>query len=98
LPNGIIEIGSRNPPPRDARLLAEANPDRERLRVLAQALAGAALSGKTEEDAEKLIGTTAPEKAALGKLLANWRSVVENVIESREERAERRRGQKRLFE
>lgn len=85
--------------PRKLRdFLAETNPDRERLRVLAQALAGAALSGKTEEDAEKLIGTTAPEKAALGKLLANWRSVIENVMESPKERAERQSGQKRLFE
>src|SRR5262249_45238334 len=81
--------------PRKLRdFLAETNPDRERLRVLAQALAGAALSGKTEEDAEKLIGTTAAEKTALGKLLANWRSVIENVVESRQERVERERGQK----
>jgi hypothetical protein len=35
---------------------------------------------------------------SLGKLRANWRSVVENVVESREERAERQRAQKRLFE
>lgn len=85
--------------PRKLReFLLEASADRERLRVLAQALGGAALSGKTEEDAEKLIGTTPAEKTALGKLLANWRSVIENVIESREERAERERGEKRLFE
>jgi putative DNA methylase len=85
--------------PRKLRdFLLETNPDRERLRVMAQALAGAALSGKREEDAEKLIGTSVPEKTALGKLLANWRSVVENVMESREERADRQQGQKRLFE
>jgi hypothetical protein len=62
--------------------VTETNPGRERLRVLTQAVAGAALSGKTEEDAEKRIGTTAPENAALGKRLANWRSVVENLLES----------------
>jgi putative DNA methylase len=84
--------------PRKLReFLLEAGADRERLRVLAQALSGAALSGKSEEDAEKLIGTTAAEKAALGKLLANWRSVIENVAETREEREDRQRGQKKLF-
>jgi putative DNA methylase len=85
--------------PRKLReFLLESSADRERLRVLAQALAGAALSGKAEDDAEKLVGTTPAEKAALGKLLANWRSVIENVVETREERAERERGQHRLFE
>jgi putative DNA methylase len=57
--------------------LDEARPERERLRVLAQALAGAALSGKSEEEAAKLVSTTSAEQAALGKLLANWRSLVE---------------------
>jgi putative DNA methylase len=57
--------------------LDEARPDRERLRVLAQALAGAALSGKSEADAQKLVSTTAAEQSALGKLLANWRSLIE---------------------
>ena len=36
--------------------------------------------------------------AALGKLLANWRSVIENVAESPQERADRKAGQMRLFE
>jgi hypothetical protein len=63
---------------------------------LAQALAGAALSGKSGEHAEKLVGTTAAERAALGKLLANWRCVMENV-ESRDDRADRKTGQRRLF-
>ena len=87
-----------NSPRKLGEFLIEAGPDRERLRVLAQALAGAALSGKTEEDADKLIGTTPAEKAALGKLLANWRSLVENVVESREERTDRKSGQGRLFD
>jgi putative DNA methylase len=87
-----------NSPRKLAEFLNEASPDRERLRVLAQALAGAALSGKTEADAEKLVGTTAAEKTALAKLLANWRSVIDNVVESREDRADRKSGQKRLFD
>lgn len=86
-----------NRPRKLAEFLNEAGPDRERLRVLAQALSGAALSGKTEVDVEKLVGTTAVEKVALGKLLANWRSVIDNAIESRAERAERERGQQKLF-
>jgi len=87
-----------NSPRKLADFLNESGPDRERLRVLSQALAGAALSGKAEEDAEKLVGTTAAEKAALGKLLANWRSLIENAAESREYQAERERGQRQLFE
>ena len=61
-------------------------------------LAGAALSGTTEADADKLIGTTVAEKSALGKLLANWRSLIENVVESRQGRADRKAGQQRLLE
>ncbi|MGQ9525945.1 MAG: DUF1156 domain-containing protein, partial [Armatimonadota bacterium] len=66
-----------NSPQKLGEFLDEAGPNRERLRVLAQALAGAALSGKRDEDAQKLIGTTAAEQAALQKLLANWRSLIE---------------------
>src|SRR5438876_9226599 len=36
------------------------------------------------------------ERAALGKLLGNWRCVMENV-ESRDDRADRKTGQRRLF-
>jgi putative DNA methylase len=103
-PASLIDVLHRvlwlmeNSPRKLREFLLEAGPDRERLRVLAQALAGAALSGKSEEDAEKLIGTTPTEKSALGKLLANWRSLIENVVETRLERTERERGQKRLFD
>jgi hypothetical protein len=38
------------------------------------------------------------EKVALGKLLANWRSVMDNVATSREGRADRKAGQQPLFE
>ncbi|MBN2294058.1 MAG: DUF1156 domain-containing protein, partial [Pirellulales bacterium] len=87
-----------NSPRKLREFLAEADPDRERLRILAQSLAGAGLSGKSEEDAEKLIGTTAAEKSALGKLLANWKSVIENTIVSKGEREDKKHGQTRLFE
>jgi putative DNA methylase len=76
--------------------LMDSHTDRERLRVLAQTLAGPALSGKSEADTAQLVGTTAAEQASLGKLLANWRSVVEDQILSTNERADIRRGQKRL--
>jgi len=69
-----------NSPRKLGEFLDEARPDRERLRALAQALAGAALSGKSEEEAAKLVSTTAAEQAALGKLLANWRSLVESRL------------------
>lgn len=60
--------------------LDEAQLDRERLRVLAQALAGAALSGKSEEESSKLVTTTPAEQSAIGKLLANWRSLIESRL------------------
>ena len=49
---------------------------------VAQALAGAALSGKSKEQAETLIATTSAEQAALGKLLANWNSLIERRLKS----------------
>jgi hypothetical protein len=57
--------------------LDDVGPDRERLRALAQALAGPGLSGKGEKEAGRLISTTSAERAALDKLLANWRNLVE---------------------
>jgi putative DNA methylase len=85
-----------NSPRKLTEFLTEAQPDRERLRILAQALAGAALSGKSAEDAGKLISTTAAEQAALGKLLANWRSLIEHAGVTKDERADRKAGQQRL--
>ncbi len=58
------------------RFLDEAELDVERLRLLAQTLAGPGLKG-TAAQASTLVATTAPEQAALGRLLANWRSVIE---------------------
>jgi putative DNA methylase len=77
--------------------LMDSGTDRERLRVLAQTLAGPALSGKSAEDAAQLVSTTAAEQAALGKLLANWRSVVDDAAFTPAEQADRKRGQARMF-
>lgn len=74
-----------NSPRKLGEFIDEAKPDRERLRVLAQALAGAALSGKSDADAGKLVSTTTAEQSALGKLLANWRNLVENRMVAEEE-------------
>jgi hypothetical protein len=38
------------------------------------------------------------ELSALGKLTANWKSVIEDNIFSAEEQADKKRGQKKLFE
>ncbi len=69
-----------NEPRSLARFLDEARPDRERLRLVAQALAGAGLKGKSEEAAKALVTTTASEQSALGKLLANWRTLIESHL------------------
>ncbi len=76
----LMENEPRNLP----RFLDEAHPDRERLRLVAQALAGASLKGKTEEEAKALVATTAPEQAALAKLTANWRSLVDQRLAASE--------------
>ncbi|MGB4726507.1 MAG: hypothetical protein WBH86_03780 [Thermogutta sp.] len=87
-----------NSPRKLGEFLEAARPDRERLRVLAQALGGPALSGKREEEVQKLISTTGPEQAALQKLLANWRSLIELAGVARSELEDKQRGQARLFE
>ena len=74
-----------NSPRKLADFLEEARPDRERLRVVAQTLSGAALSGKSEQEAERLVSTTPAEQAALGKLLANWRNLIESQLAGMEE-------------
>ncbi|MCY2987749.1 MAG: DUF1156 domain-containing protein [Planctomycetota bacterium] len=65
-----------NQPRKLGEFLDEAAPNREQLRLVAGALAGPGLSGKSEQDAARLLATTAAEQSALGKLLANWRSLI----------------------
>jgi len=90
-PASLIDVLHRilwlieNSPRKLTEFLDEARPDRERLRVVAQTLAGAALSGKSEEEAERLVSTTPAEQAALGKLLANWRNLIESQLVAAEE-------------
>jgi putative DNA methylase len=73
-----------NEPRNLTRFLDEAHPDRERLRLVAQALAGAGLKGKTEVEAKALVATTPPEQAALSKLTANWRTLVDQRLAAAE--------------
>ncbi|MHC1765886.1 MAG: DUF1156 domain-containing protein [Verrucomicrobiia bacterium] len=75
-----------------AEFLNEAQPNREQLRLVAQALAGPALKGSDLEGA-----SPTPELSALAKLTANWQSVVEGALVSDVEQADRRKGQERLL-
>ena len=71
-----------------AAFLKEAQPNREQLRLVAQALAGPALKGGEMGD----VSPTA-ELSALGKLTANWQSVIEEAVLTPSERKERKSGQ-----
>jgi len=64
--------------------LDEARPDRERLRLVAQALAGTALSGRKDDGPEHSVATTPAEAAALKKLVANWRALIDQRLAARE--------------
>lgn len=70
-----------NQPKKLGEFLAEVKPDKERLRLIAQALSGAGLSGKREKEEEHTIVTTGEEQSALRKLTANWKSLVESHLE-----------------
>lgn len=59
------------------QFLDEARPDRERLRLVAQALAGTALAGRKDDGPEHTVATTPVEQAILKKLVANWRALIE---------------------
>jgi putative DNA methylase len=74
-----------------ATFVQEAQPNRDQLRLVAHALAGPALKGGE-------LGDVSPtgELAALARLTANWRSVVEDAAIGPAERDERRTGQARL--
>ena len=68
-----------NEPRKLNQFLEEARPDRERLRLVAQTLAGTALEGSGLEGAPG-VTTTAAEAAALKKLAANWRALIEQRV------------------
>ncbi len=75
-----------------AAFLAEAQPNREQLRLVAQALAGPALKGGELDD----ISPTA-ELSALAKLTANWQTVVEDAALTTGQKEEKQIGQKQLI-
>jgi putative DNA methylase len=80
-----------NKPARLASFLREARPNLEQLRLVAQALAGPALKGGELADV-----SPSAEQAALAKLTANWRSIVEEGVLSEPERKARKAGQERF--
>jgi putative DNA methylase len=57
--------------------LDEAQPDIERMRVVAQTLAGQALAGNGSGGGRSLVAARGAEAAALRKLTTNWRSLIE---------------------
>jgi len=69
-----------NQPRKLNKFLDDTRPDRERLRLVAQALAGRALSGGSDDGSERAVITTVAEQAALKKLLANWRALIDQRL------------------
>ena len=57
--------------------LDEARPDVERLRIVAQTLAGQTLAGNGNGGGRPLVAARGAEAAALRKLTTNWRTLVE---------------------
>lgn len=72
--------------------LKEAAPNLEQMRLVAQALAGPALKG-----GELANISPGVEMAALAKLTANWRSVIEDATVTAQEREDAKTGQRRLL-
>jgi len=81
-----------NQPRRIGEFLIEAGPNRDQMRLVVQALIGPALKGGELSD----VASTG-ELAALSKLAANWRSVVDDAVVSAREREDRRAGQRDIF-
>lgn len=57
--------------------LDKARPDVERLRIVAQTLAGQTLAGNVDGGGKSLIAARGAEAAALRKLTTNWRTLIE---------------------
>jgi len=72
--------------------LRDAQPNLEQMRLVAQALAGPALKG-----GELANVSPSAEMAALAKLTANWRSVIEDATVTAQEREDTKSGQRRLL-
>lgn len=81
-----------NRPTELGAFLSEAQPNNEQLRLVAQALGGPALKGGEMGDI-----SPSAELSALGKLTANWQSVIENVSLTLGERAEKKSDQIQLL-
>jgi putative DNA methylase len=98
-PSSLIDVLHRtmwlmeNKPRELPEFLKAAEPNREQMRLVAQALSGPALKGGEMADV-----SPTGELAALGKLTANWRSVIEDTIVPASEKSDHKRGQNRLFE
>lgn len=60
------------------RLVDEAQPDRQHLRLVAQPLAGTALAGTKEDGAEHTAATTATERAVVKKSVRSRRARVDH--------------------
>jgi putative DNA methylase len=75
-----------------AEFLADSRPSREQLRLVAQVLAGPALKGSE-------LGGVSPtaESSALGKLTANWQSVIERAALTSGQKEQRKTGQQQLI-
>jgi len=74
-----------NEPRKINDFLDKARPDQERLRLVAQALAGTALEGgQASSLSQPNIVTTPEESAALKKLVANWRALIDQRLATRE--------------
>jgi putative DNA methylase len=74
------------------KFLVKAGPNRDQMRLVVQALTGPALKGSELSDV-----SPTGELAALSKLAANWRSVVDDAVTSEREREDRRVGQRDFF-
>ena len=72
--------------------LKEVQMNLEQMRLVAQAPAGPALKG-----GELANVSPSAELAALAKLTANWRSVIEDATVTAQEREDAKSGQRRLL-
>jgi putative DNA methylase len=75
-----------------AEFLADARPSREQLRLVAQVLAGPALKGSELSGA-----SPTAESSALGKLTANWQSLIEHAALTPGQKEQRKTGQQQLI-